>query len=135
MWRAPPDYLTLNPGHYTIIVQYKQLLFVRGITVSRAKGPGKDLLSVHFRAPQVSPRESTHIPRTSVSPEVHTPVGHTVSGTSPKASLASGKFPTRQSVSSRCPTGCLLLNTQLGQVSLTIMRPRLHYPDSAKYGG
>ena len=42
------------------------------------------------------------------------PVGHRVSGTSPKAGLASGKFPTRQRCLPCGPTGCLFLNTQLG---------------------
>ena len=42
------------------------------------------------RAPGVSPGENTHIPRTSVSPEVNTHVNHRVSGASLQAGLASG---------------------------------------------
>ena len=42
------------------------------------------------RTPGVSPGENTHIPRTSVSPEVHTHVNHRVSGASLQAALASG---------------------------------------------
>ena len=39
---------------------------------------GEAPTSALFRAPQVSPGESTHIPCTSVSPEVYTPVSHNV---------------------------------------------------------
>ena len=112
--------LAIKPGYYTIIVQYTQLMFVRRITVFRDKGTlarGKHPLSTLFRAPQVSPGESTHISRTSVSPEVDTLFGHRVSGTSPKAGLVSGKFPTRQRCLPCGPTGCLFLNIQLGRVS------------------
>ena len=48
---------------------------------------------------------------------IYTPVGHRVSGTSPRAVLASGKFPTRLRCLPCDPTGCLFLNTQLGRVS------------------
>ena len=96
--------LALKPGYYTIIVPYASILFVRVITVFRAH---TTLTRGFFRTPQVSPGESTHIPRTSVSPEVYTPVGHRFSGTSPRAGLASGKFPTRQRCLPCDPTGCL----------------------------
>ena len=43
-----------------------------------------------FRAPGVSSGENTHIPRTSVSPEVNTYVNHRVSGASLQAGLAPG---------------------------------------------
>ena len=55
------------------------------------------------RAPGVSPWENTHIPRTSVSPEVNTHVNHTVSGASLQAGLVSGN----SLHDSRCPPGGL----------------------------
>ena len=61
-------------------------MFVRGTTVFRALvlSPGETptFRASTFRALQISPGESTHIPRTSISPEVHTSVGHSASGTS-----------------------------------------------------
>ena len=66
--------LALKPGYYTIIVQYTTINFRPGNNRLPRTGyshPGKHPLSALFRAPQVSPGESTHIPRTSVSPEVH----------------------------------------------------------------
>ena len=82
--------LALKPGYYTIIVQYTTINVRPGnnrLPRTRHSHPGKHPLSALFRAPQVSPGESTHIPHTSISPEVHTPVGHRVSGTSPKAGV------------------------------------------------
>ena len=80
--------------------------------------PGKhNFCASTFRASQVSPVEGTHIPRTSVSPEVNTHVGHRVSGTSLYAGLALGKLPTRQSLSSLWSPCFLILITQLGRVS------------------
>ena len=93
--------LALKPGYYTIIVQYTTINVRPGnnrLPRSGTLARGNTYFprsSAHLRS-----RPGTHIPRTSVSPEVHTPVGHRVSGTSPKASLALGEFPTRQSVSS-----------------------------------
>ena len=52
-------------GYCTIIVQYTTIMFVLGMTVFRAHSilaRGRHPLSALFRAPQVSPGESTHIP-------------------------------------------------------------------------
>ena len=60
--------LALNPGYYKINVRPGNNRIPR----TRHSHPRKHPLSALFRTPQVSPGESTHIPRTSVSPEVNT---------------------------------------------------------------
>ena len=112
--------LALKPGYYTIIVQYTLILSVRGITVFRAH-------STLTRGRHPLPRSSAHLKsrpgkaptyRALPSrPKSTSHVGHRVSGTSPRAGLASGKFPTQQRCLPCAPTGCLILNTQLGRVS------------------
>ena len=112
--------LALKPSYYTIIVQY--IIFtVRSGNPSSAlwysAGETPTFRASTFRALQVSPGKSTHILRTSVSPEVHNPVATGFREINlPISRPGLGKIPTRQSMSSLWSPGCLLI-IQLGRVS------------------
>ena len=132
--------LGLKPSYYTIIVQY---------TIFNVR-PGNNRLPRYGTLT----RENTHVPRIyfprtsglargkhphsvhlymylARSPHLRRPQGF---GNLPISRPGLGKLPTRQSMSSLWSPECLLPNSQLGRGSLTVMRPRLHYPDSDKYG-
>ena len=112
--------LALKPGYCTIIVQYTKINVRPGnnrLPHTKDSRPGK---TPTFRAfPRTSSLARGKYPHTAhfrLARSPH-PVGHRVSGTSPKAGLASGKFPTRQRCLPCDPTRWLFLNTQLGRVS------------------
>ena len=100
----------------------QSLLFVRGTTVFRAMviSPRETptFRASTFCASQVSHRESTHIPRTSVLPKVHTrrPQGF---GNLPMSRPGLGKLPTRTTIDVfPVVSGVFTPNyTQLGWVS------------------
>ena len=79
-------------------------MFVRGnnrLPRTRYSRPGKHPLSALFRAPQISPGESTHILCTSVSPEVHiTPRRPQGFGNLPKSRPGFREIPYATTVSS-----------------------------------
>ena len=102
MWREPPDYLALKPSYYTIIVQYTTINL----------RPGNN----HLPHNSILARGNTHFPRSSAhlrsrpgeaptfrvlpSRPKSTPPSATGFREPPKAGVALGKFPTRQTVSS-----------------------------------
>ena len=81
----------------------------------------------HIPRTSVSPEENTHFPRTSHSHYMWRPQGF---GSLPNSRPGVGKLPTRQLQSSLPSTSLVLLYTQLGRVSLIVIRSHPHTPDS-----
>ena len=80
--------LALKPSLYNNRPKHSKYFYAGNTRLPRTSNLAQETPT--SRAPGVSPGENTHIPRTSVSPEVNTHVNHTVSGASLQAGLASG---------------------------------------------